>query len=89
MAIYRDESSNIIRKSPKNSSAKIAANNKYTNEHYTEKKVRFRNDFFTDTVKPYLDNTGLSINGLITKSVAYCISHNIDFETTDSDSDQD
>ena len=62
----------------KNSSAKIAANNKYTNAHYIEKKVRFRNNFFTDIVKPFLDSTGMSINGLITKSVNYCIVHNID-----------
>lgn len=66
---------------PKNSEAKIRANNKWNAKAYDDMKLRVKKGE-RDRLKAYADSQGMSLNNFVCSCLSYCISQEIDVSAT-------
>lgn len=62
---------------PKNSEARIRANNKYNAKTYDDMKIHVKKGE-RDRLKAYADSQGMSLNNFVCSCLSYCINHSID-----------
>ena len=62
---------------PKNSEARIRANNKYNAKTYDELKFRVKKGE-RELLRSYLDSKHSSLNSFVTACMSYCIDNNVD-----------
>lgn len=66
---------------PKNSEAKIRANNKWNAKTYDDMKLRVKKGE-RDRLKAYADSQGMSLNNFVCSCLSYCIAQGIDVSAT-------
>lgn len=66
---------------PKNSEAKIRANNKWNAKTYDDMKLRVKKGE-RDRLKAYADSQGMSLNNFVCSCLSYCIVQGIDVSAT-------
>lgn len=66
---------------PKNSEAKIRANNKWNSKTYDDMKLRVKKGE-RDRLKAYADSQGMSLNNFVCSCLSYCIAQGIDVSAT-------
>lgn len=66
---------------PKNSEAKIRANNKWNAKAYDDMKLRVKKGE-RDRLKAYADSQGMSLNNFVCSCLSYCIEQGIDVSAT-------